>query len=76
MTESERSVESAKNPILKGILRFAYDYSVGFVEIGQGNHQPQFMEILTKSTPEFFLWDCKQLLQSWTYLDNSIVGFI
>jgi len=56
MTESERSVESAKNPILKGTLRFAYDYSVGFIEFGQGNHQPQSVEILTKSTPKFFLW--------------------
>jgi len=55
MTESKRPVESAKNPIMKVVPRFAYDYSVGFIEISQGNHRLQSVEESTKLTSKFFL---------------------
>jgi hypothetical protein len=56
MTESKRLVESMKNAIQKVAPRLTKDCSVGFMEFGQGNHQPQSVGILTKSTPKFFLW--------------------
>lgn len=55
MTESKRPVENAKNPIMKVVPRLAYDHSVEFIEIGQGNHRLQSVEESTELTSKFFM---------------------